>query len=1077
MNTTQPATPIKPNQQTLFNASAGSGKTFNLVYHFLYRTFLNDQSDNSSVPFRNLIAVTFTIKAAGEMRSRILQTLSSFRFFGLQELPPTDQKMAELLVHQFEMKPDQFRNTSQRILSYMTHFYNMVSVGTIDKFTHGVVRSFAQDLNLNPDFDVEMDTAMILEKSVRQLISQVGQENSKELSETLVQQVLEAVSEGKSWNVEQLLNDEARSLISDVDREYASILSAFEDEKWKAIIVQFKSFTSNYENRAVELGEQLNAIIEKAGLKPSDFSRKIPERLISNLTSRDISTIAKTTIGPQFMEFKEGAFFNKKMTAIAEPLIEPHREEFVETLEKIQDLVSEGNFVKFVQTARRSLNGLRFLGHVEKELEAIRELENTVLISDFNRLIQKNLNNQPEAFIYERIGERYQHYFIDEFQDTSELQWQNLLPLIENALSANGTNMLVGDAKQSIYRFRGAEVSQFIELATEDPAFSITHKGERIERYSREVRQLPMNYRSYRQIVAFNNHLIDQLAHVFESEDWADDHIAAIYRMGRQEAHHREEGYVAVETLEFKEDKTLTDICNAYVLEKVRDALDRGYSCRDITILTRKNKASSEIAVFLSQQDDISVISEDSLNTGNSSDIKLILATIRFQRTPNEGVFQAQWVQRLLETKRVSLEWADAAYSAIRNKDFLNWMSKSSELLPDEKWMALPPIEWIDLLLSHYLIKPDAYVSKFLDEAFSYQRKANEIQMHFVDYATENLSKWNIETSSAVDAITVGTIHKSKGLEYPIVIVPMVGWEMSSIYDRIWVKTEGIKPFGELPFVKTSPSSVKEIDAFQDAYRNWVKNNTMDHSNLMYVAFTRAECELYIGLVSPEYKRLYKNTASEKFGDLIKAFPNFQNKEDLEYSSGQKTVNQESEKDETKTEDFVLETKPVAHWRSRIRIAPKREKSWDENRSDRDMGIIIHRILAETQSLETALNLAEEIRQNGEISSSDFDSISKTLHTVWTNDEIIGVFNPSSQTLNEQAILTPKGENYRPDRIVFNQDHIRVIDFKTGEERSSHYDQIRKYGHLLEEMGYSNVSAELFYLSENKISVKKINLH
>ena len=1011
------------------------------------------------------------------MRSRILQTLASFRSFGLQELPATDQKMAELLTNQFDMKPDEFRIASQRILSYMTHYYNMISVGTIDKFTHGVVRSFAQDLNLNPDFDVEMDTAMILEKSVRQLISQVGQENSKEISDTLVQQVLEAVSEGKSWNVEQLLNDEARSLISDVDRVYASVLSDIPDEKWREFISQFKSFGSEYKVRAVELSNQLKAVIENTGLKPSDFSRKIPEKLILKLSSNDLSAISGITIGSQFTKFKKGGFFNQKQAPALEPLLDPHREALVEILENIEEHILKAPYVKFAQNARRSLNGLRFLGHVEKELEAIRERENTVLISDFNRLIQENLNNQPEAFIYERIGERYRHYFIDEFQDTSELQWQNLLPLIENALSSNGTNMLVGDAKQSIYRFRGAEVSQFIHLATHNPAFSTNEKGEQIQRYSREVRQLPMNYRSRRRIVEFNNHLIDQLAKMFEQGALEDPDIAAIYRMGQQEAYHQKEGYVEVEKLLFQEEKNLVETCNTYVLEKVKDALSRGYSCSDIAVLTRKNKASSEIAVFLSQQEGISVISEDSLNTANSAEIKLLLATMRYQRAPNESVFQVQWVQWLLETKRVQMEWADSAFHAIRNKAFSNWIQHYSDLLPDQKWLALPPVEWIDLLLNHFDIQPDPYILKFLDEAFSYQRKASEIQMHFVDYATENLVKWNIETSSSINAITVSTIHKSKGLEYPIVIVPMIGWDMKSNYDRLWVKTAGMKPFGELPFIKTSPTSIKEIDAFQDAYTTWEKNNVMDHSNLLYVAFTRAESELYVGLVPPEFNRSYNQSASQKYGDVITSFPAFRIHDEQVFSSGVKTKKEKPHSEENHSEMPSLEGRSVSHWRSKIRVAPKREKSWDEERSERDMGIIIHRILAETQSLEAALHLAEEIKQNGEISSNDLASISKTLHSVWAHEEINDLFRNEHTILNEQAILTPEGDNYRPDRIVFAKDQIRVIDFKTGEERHTHYDQIRKYGHLLEEMGYSNVSAELFYLGENKISIKKINLH
>jgi ATP-dependent exoDNAse (exonuclease V) beta subunit len=637
--------------------------------------------------------------------------------------------------------------------------------------------------------------------------------------------------------------------------------------------------------------------------------------------------------------------------------------------------------------------------------------------------------------------------------------------------------MLVGDAKQSIYRFRGAEVSQFIELASGNAAVTESPSGGISERYQRSTRQLPVNYRSYQNIVSFNNHMVEQIANQFHSKELSDPAIEAVYRNGVQEPHHRETGFVSAERLKYEEDKTLGETCNDYVFEKVRDALERGYRCRDIAVLLRNNRESSEIALFLSQQDGIVVISEDSLNTGNSSEVKLILASMRLQRSPDEPVFQTQWIQWLFDTGRMSEPECDQAYRAIRERRFIDWTKENPEWSMEESWIALPPSEWVDLLLDYFQIEPDPYVSKFMDEAFQYQRKTHEIQQHFVDYALENLSKWNIETPKTIDAITVSTIHKSKGLEYPIVIVPLVGWDMSGKRDRVWVKTEGVAPFGELPFVKAKPSDIKSIQLFEEPYAIWKKKHVMDHSNLMYVAFTRAEKELYIGIVPKDYKASYSNSASAYFGDMIERFSSFQQLEDENsFFAGEKTRVEKSSHSGSEKNGSALSQNPVTHWRDRIRIAPKREKSWDEERSDRDMGIAIHRILAETDSRDNALKMALEMHQNGEISSSDYNRLEQRLQFIWDNENIAEIFDHDLQILNEKAILTPDGKNYRPDRIIVDKNNVRVIDFKTGQERKSHQKQILKYGQLLEEMGFSNVSPELFYLGENEIHIVKLNL-
>ncbi|HET8809424.1 MAG TPA: UvrD-helicase domain-containing protein, partial [Flavobacteriaceae bacterium] len=474
---------------TVYNASAGSGKTFAIVKKYLSFLFTAKRND----AYRNILAITFTNKAVEEMKTRIVENLTAFSNGAITKKQTV---LLKAIASETGLSETLIQQKSTAVLKSLVHNYAAFEVSTIDAFTNRVLRTFAKDLGLTMNFEVELDEISILKEAVDRVIAKAGE--NQELTKVLVDFAISKADDDKSWNIAHDLNQIAKLLTNEnnllpLEKINSKTLSDFHDfsEKLKKACRDQKAF-------AKECGVEFCGLMEKNGLEVSDFNGGyLPKYFIKlqqeNFEDKYIAKWQETIAEKNLYSGGILKKFPKKAN-----LIDQLQPQIALLFEQSKKAVMAA---RFYDEIRKNLTQLSLLNHIGQAVDAIKKERNLLLISDFNKKIGQSVKNQPVPFIYERLGERYRDYFIDEFQDTSQLQWENLIPLIDNALSGqdefqqSGSLTLVGDAKQAIYRWRGGKAEQFMDLCGGKSPFSVEVFSE----------NLPSNYRSNAEIVHFNN--------------------------------------------------------------------------------------------------------------------------------------------------------------------------------------------------------------------------------------------------------------------------------------------------------------------------------------------------------------------------------------------------------------------------------------------------------------------------------------------------------------------------------------------------------------------------------------------
>jgi ATP-dependent exoDNAse (exonuclease V) beta subunit len=432
---------------SIYDASAGSGKTYALVKEYLKIILTSPKND----AYRNILAITFTNKAVHEMKSRILGSLSAF---ATENPSPKYQDLMQDLSVDTSLSIIQIKTKSQQIIKHIIHNYAAFDISTIDKFTHKVIRAFAHDLNLPMTFEVSLDTENLLIEAVDAIIAQAGEDEI--LTNLLVDFTMEKTDDDKSWDISREILETGKLVLNENNRNE---ITHFQDKsitEFLEIKKKLADVCAELEKETIVLGNEAAALIEQNGIDVKSFSR--------GTFPNHITSIQEGRFNPKNKIFKEVDDIAINKTAQDRIAIEAIIPDFLAVLSKAYALFEK---IYFYKAFLKNITPLSLLNTVSNELAKIQQEQNILSITEFNALIHREIQNQPAPFIYERLGERYRHFFIDEFQDTSEMQWQNLIPLIDNALSGQdeygdkGTLMIVGDPKQSIYRWRGGKAEQF----------------------------------------------------------------------------------------------------------------------------------------------------------------------------------------------------------------------------------------------------------------------------------------------------------------------------------------------------------------------------------------------------------------------------------------------------------------------------------------------------------------------------------------------------------------------------------------------------------------------------------------
>ncbi len=1001
------------------------------------RIILHDKDPSK---FRRILAMTFTNKAANEMKVRILDKLIQLSK-PISEKTKEDIAAMEDMVQALQLTDQQIEDRSFKSLNAILHNYGMFSVMTIDKFTHKVIRTFAKDLDLSLDFDVEMDIKSLRKSVTDLLFDQIGR--NKELTDLMIHYADSKLEEDKSWNFKQQLFDFSNSLfkedaISAIDR-----LKKFEAKDFIAVRKSIYEERIQFESRLKKMGADAMEIINFHQLTADDFKGKSSSIAAKFLKFSKGITDPPTEKQAENWPLGDLAQKSSPNAAIVESITPDLLNIFNQILRHFEE--NEGRY-HLNEQILKNLNNLSLMNHILKATEEIKEEENILLISDFYKKIAEIIVEEPVPFIYERLGVRYDHFLLDEFQDTSHLQWINIIPLLHNSLSQKKTNLIVGDGKQAIYRWRNGEVEQFVDLPEKiyNPQ-NIVSLAEAEHTFAVEGQKINLksNWRSAPEIVEFNNDF-------FEFTAAQKPILNKIYEGGRQHPQKKTKGY-----LEFnlREDFEHVDQLD-YVLNTIKLALAKGYQLKDICVLVRRNYTGAEIARYLSDHQ-IKVISQDSLFVGNDIYVKFLIAAIASLANPRnlnnrmkcfEHYFQIyhpsegplKWENTINNTASILTFFKDEGYHIERPENYHSFY------------------EYVEHLIECFKIKLDAnpYLQYLLEQVHQFEKQHSTNIQGFINWFNEKGRVESIKSPEGSQAAQIMTFHKAKGLEFPIVICPFLDWDTESNKSEKWIEDD----HNLLPsYFITSTEKTKKSE-FKDILEEEDLKQEMDDLNVIYVAFTRPEIALFVS---------GKKTTNKPKTPVDKWLIPYFNHVSLE-ATDSKFMMGSFELEEVKSTEHSLPytLKFLDHYmnRSTFSLKSEFEEAFEIQDAKRRYGTELHYVLSQIQSQSEIENVIETAIKKGIISSDNGERILKETTDLFKDDRFSSYFN-SDQVFNEKPIVDDLGRAFIPDKIVVNGTDALVVDFKTGEEHNDKYKkQLENYIQLSKAVFKNKtVRGELYY--------------
>ncbi len=1036
----------QPSTFKVYNASAGSGKTFTIVKEYL-KIVLNSEDVFS---FQKVLAITFTNKAAGEMKARVLFNLEEFA-------EGKENDLLKIIQQEIAVDKATIIARSKKVLDAILQNYAAFSITTIDSFTHKIIKSFAYDLGLSLNFEVEMDAYSLLNEAVDLLISKIGTDNN--LTKLLIDFSLEKIDDDKSWDISKDLNEFARILLNEDDNKHFRKLA---DKKLDDFTnLKSKLFTHQQELKKAlkKIGEIGIAIINDANLEHKDFYYSLLPKHFLSLSILPEKT--KFFDGNKLKErIAENVFYSKNKSEDIKSAIES-------ILPQLLDLYtdSEQKHQHFLLN-KLTLKGtipLAVLNHVNAELNNIKEENNIRLNAEFNQLISDNIKDQPAPFIYERIGQRFMHYFIDEMQDTSVLQWQNLIPLIDNALAQENSNLLlVGDGKQAIYRWRGGKAEQFINLGLAGG------NGKNPFQITKEIKELETNFRSYSEVVNFNNSFFQHTSNFLQNDGYKNLFLEG----NKQQENTKKGGYVSLSFLEKEEDKEIEKLkYPKKVLEKI-NALKNDFSLHEICVLVRKKKDGIAVANYLSENG-VDIISSETLLLKSNAKVNFIINMLQVLQSPDdeesrfEILYFLQQHLQITGTKHPFLE----TFAKASNEIIFEALKSYGVLFEVSTFYQLPFYEKIEEIIRGFLLvnSSDAYIQFFLDVVLEQQRKGIDVQ-DFLNFWEAKKEVLSIVAPESANAVQVMTIHKSKGLEFPVVIFPCNVDIYRQINPKVWLNElpvhytnfeELLVPYNkDLSYVNTTGLSIfnKQREALE-----------LDNFNLLYVALTRAVEQLHI----ITDKKLVGKNKEENLNFYSGIFINYLknnnlwNDDLLAYSFGEKTrISKEKvENSVTETHQKFISTPWQAH---NIVLLANASKLWNTVQGEAiDFGNLLHEILSKINKKQDVEKEFMAFYQQGLLNDEQNNFIRKSLLAIVNHPDLEEFFSKDVTVFNEREILTADNQIIIPDRLVFNtKNEVTIIDYKTGKPSNEHHQQLLKYENVLKSMHFTINKKLLIYINE-----------
>lgn len=1068
---------VKP--LVVYKASAGSGKTFTLATEYIKLLVQNPQS------FRTILAVTFTNKATEEMKMRIVSQL-----YGINHQLPDSVNYLKHIVRQTGLSEAQVCQRAGEALHLLLHNYNYFRVETIDTFFQSVLRNLARELDLTVNLRISLNDIQVEEQAVDRLIDNLT--HTDVMLQWILKYIMENISDNQSWNIINKVKLFGRTIFRDYYKEQSDILKAkMNDEQFfEAYTKQMRTIRQNSLDRMKAIGNEFFDDLSAENLSIDDLSNG-RSGVAGFFLKLQAGTFDESIVGKRVADCADDASKwcakshprREAIIMIADSVLQPLLRRAIEERQR------QWRLYKSADLTLRHLNQLRLLGSIEQKVRQLNEESNRFLLSDTQQLLHSLIQDSDSPFIFEKIGTHLEHVMIDEFQDTSTVQWKNFKILLEECMShIDSENLIVGDVKQSIYRWRSGD-------------WRLLNAIDREFLYSQQqldIRSLTTNYRSERGIIEFNNAFFTEAAR--QEYETQREH----YPDGAEQLRHAyadvaqhvpsdkpSHGMVSISLLprDNYQQQVLTELTGT-----VRMLMDKSIVPRQIAILVRSNRVIPTIAdYFALQLPDVRIVSDEAFRLDASVACSLIVQALHLLTHPDDILAQAAIVK---------LYHKSVLHELITDDQLFRHDLPLSTFLPEafiqhtEELLQLPLYELADRLFAIFqlqsLTDESGYVCAFFDQLMQFcQDNTTDIDS-FVREWNDTIGAKTIQ-STETDGIRILTIHKSKGLEFDNVIIPYADWQLE-MPDVLWCQPQE-EPFNALPLVPVDYSEKQMRGTIYE--RNYLDEhlqNTVDNLNLLYVAFTRASHNLFvIG------RRAAKNTRAQLIetvlpelqleGALLEGVDNEEAALRFQYGTLSQALNAKSKKPsenvflqsvrpvQVSIETFTSPTEFRQSNRSRDFVEGDDETS---ELSYIKMGSVLHEVFSRIRTTADINQALSQLQSEGILYDDELsrEQITNLLRKRLESERIASWFSSRWQLFNECSILRMADDDRlverRPDRVMTDGRETHVVDFKFGNPKPEYIAQVQEYMQLLSAMGMPQVHGWLWYVYTNKIEEVKL---
>lgn len=1054
----------------VYRSSAGSGKTHTLVKEYI-RLALSSKKDHRR--FSRILAITFTNKAAEEMKERVIRNLNMLSVSSSH--PQFNSEYLKEMAEFCELTAEEIQDRAKKVFESLLHNYHLLKITTIDRFTVQLVYAFARDLEIDAEYEIVLNQDEVIDNAIQLLLDKSGKD--AELTRIILATLQTELDEGNKFNAAKELRKFAKRIFNEKGVEALEVASQFTEKDFEETGILAGQRVKAMHGKLTEMAKTLLKFFEDHAIGSQDlyYSNSGIYGVTKTIAEKGFDTDRSLRNAQAFID---GTFYSKTAKADIKKKVDLVAPEIIALAKPMIDYLLENRDDFLIHSCvKKSAFSMTIYGRLHDAIQEYKRINSIMLLSEFSKLVSQKIMNEPAPFIYERVGERVNNIFVDEFQDTSELQFTNLIPLMENSLAAENLVLLVGDAKQSIYRWRNGNVEQFVNLP-ELPKASIENEPYRAKKFDDEMKaeNLDKNYRSSEQVIEFNNQFFTLLT---QHEKFDHDLIQKAYKQVKQETDPKKPGgYVFAEIIppakesklasnledtsdDESEEESVLPVAPAidFSIKTINDALSRGYNYKDIVLLVRSNLEGEKLVEGLSAAS-IPVVSNQALSIGTSPLLKSVLACMEYIHL--RGTLSAY--RKLALNLSIVTDRPDYFLHEIHNPEQLSRWERLNKLMG---WFSIE-FKLNDLLRLNlfeqinYLIQVfgadvnNVFVTTFLAQVFDFYKRNGSDATGYIRYWNNKGKEETIQTGDSGNRVKVYTVHKSKGLQFPIVIIPFLTSQINRTEKFFWLY--------DLPGYKVKPIPIDfsekiELTKFNDLYQLEKARSYFDVLNLWYVACTRAEKELYLLVDRTGGRGQFTKYASEI---LIQMLPN--NQGNL-FEFGSKTIGLGLV--ETMTNDQVdsIGKQVIKPWHERMLVSTKKYLDTIDDDESRNEGVLIHEVFAQIHSSTEIDKVIRKFVMNGRMKEELAKSTSLSLREYFDSAQHHEFDLRLKKVFNEQSFTDSSGRIFRADKMYEFQDGtLAVIDLKTGNEDEKHNLQVSNYAQLLSKAGLKVESAWLYYV-------------